>query len=70
MKYLVVCDHLKTIIDCASSADARTLFGCTKCLGVSRAYVALPKDIEMLASKQREIKRVKYRDINQLDWVG
>ena len=81
MKYLVVCDHQKSIHDTATSFNAIQEFTCKKCVGFVmatskwrfknvRVYLASDKDVEILVdSKPINIPK-HYKDAAQIDWVG
>ncbi len=73
MKYLVVCEHRKEVIDQPDAAKARQVFQCSKCADGHRnirSYRATEKDCEIVVDVQPAPTRKRYKSTDQLDWVG
>jgi hypothetical protein len=81
MKYLVVCDHRKQIIEQPTGAEVVTVFKCKRCVTFDmktslwryknvRVYLANKKDIEIVVDMKQATTPNRYKDTLQTDWVG
>jgi len=80
MKFLVVCDHRKQIIDQNTGQDAVATFACKKCVTFHmktstwrykniRVYLANQKDVEIVVDMKEAVPPKRHKDILQIDWV-
>ena len=81
MKYLLVCDHRKQIVEHSNPSEAKKMLNGKTCCGFNlkdqkwrfrdvRVFIATPKDVEIVAGGKSVKSKARFTEKAQLDWVG